>query len=443
MKHLIFGAGLLCAVFHGTLAHSDTIILRKDAPGNSGIQIAAGGWTEAAHTDLTYRVYKKIHAGPLSTYDFYYQMKIVPQFNPSHGWCSDKIDVGTFFNGLFGISDAALAVLKATIHYNYTSGQFVDFSNTSVPLLMVGRGSAPGGLTPGNGCYFDLTPSVEYPLIRYEGGGVDQDYDDFDIKFSVNGGKALTLNAVATIAALFSNFNAAFAWAQIKSAEVTALQSAAQTFQQALAAAGTSQDQVPTNFTMKLAGTDQGRLQISIPSLFGKQAPQGNLVIYVRRSASIVFDTSQSSIDSGSVLANDRLAGRQCSVSDIAKGACVASKTIRFALADAIKPLDATPPLNIFDPNTAEKQAKIYDLCQLVRTHLRETFHLSTLDEMIVRWALTKESGLQAAFSDPTKKAAIASATKRPADEVVSMCWNDGDSKTLASAASALNITLK
>ena len=426
---------------------ASTVVLSTNATGNVGILITGGGWNEASHTDRTYQTFEKVHDGPLGMYDFYYQMKIVPQFNPSHGWCSAGIDVGSFFRGLFGVSSAALGVLKATIHYNYTSGQYADFTNTSAPLLMVGFGQQAGGLTPGNGCYFDITPSVEYPLALYEGGGTGQDYDDFDLKFSINGGQALSLNAVATVAGLFSNFNAAFAWSQIKSAEVTAIQSAAQTFQQALASAGTAQVQATADYTLRLMGANQGRLQISLPALFGRQAPQGNLVIYLRRIGSIALDTALTTIDTGSVLSNDRVSARQCSVDNIAAGKCVTQNGsgTRSALASAaaIKQIDSAPPLDIFDPNNPVKQKEIYNLCQAVRTVLIDSFHLSTLDQMMVRWALTKESGLQDALKDPKKLAAIATATQHTANDVVSECWNDGDSKTINGVATALKITLK
>jgi hypothetical protein len=137
------------------------------------------------------------------------------------------------------------------------------------------------------------------------------------------------------------------------------------------------------------------------------------------------------------------LAARQCTVIDIAQGKCVTSPqgTFRFALAALLK--DSSLPLNIFDPNTPLQQAKIFNLCQLVRTYLRETFHLSTLDEMMVRWALTKESGLQDALKNPAKLAAIAAATKQAPDDIALMCWNDGDSKTLNSIMAALKISVK
>ena len=66
--------------------------------------------------------------------------------------------------------------------------------------------------------------------------------------------------------------------------------------------------------------------------------------------------------------------------------------------------------------------------------------HLSTVDQMLVRWALVKELGLAKVLLDPAAsqklltaiKTATASATL---DDIQSACWNDGDASVLKAVA--------
>lgn len=66
---------------------------------------------------------------------------------------------------------------------------------------------------------------------------------------------------------------------------------------------------------------------------------------------------------------------------------------------------------------------------------------LSTVDQMLVRWALTKQSGLQQVLRDKDKAAKLVyavnqgAATKVTLDDVKSACWNDGDDAVLAAVA--------
>ena len=96
-------------------------------------------------------------------------------------------------------------------------------------------------------------------------------------------------------------------------------------------------------------------------------------------------------------------------------------------------------PRNIFDPQG--KPELVYSLCQAVRDELDNEMMLSTVDHMLVRWALTKQSGLQQVLQDKDKSAKLvdainkASGTKLTLDDVKAVCWNEGDSGVLAAVA--------
>jgi hypothetical protein len=420
------------------LANADDFLLRRTTVGGNGVEIQTGGWSEGRHADETYKAFKKFRGAALGEFDYYYQLRVVPQFKTTFEECKESSPIARFFNQIVGVSDASLVVLKTGVTYRWASGQPVDFIKDATPLFIIGTGAKPNSLEPGNGCFFDVTQSPTFPLLRYGGGGANQQFDDFELKFSINGGKATTINAVANIAQLFTNFNTALAWNLATSAQAAALTAAATTFQNSLQAAGTFQSATTRNYTLK-----QGdRVRITIPALFGAS---NDLIIYSRRQASIAFDTSDPQITSVKVLEKEGLAARECIPPKIAAGTCELSKSVRESIAASsfVKAIDDKAPMNIFNPFVAEKQKLIFDLCEAVRTHIREKMRLTTLDEMMVRWALTKQTKLQDALKDPVKSAVIATATGRTVSELQQSCWNDGDEKTVRGVAALLNKTLE
>ncbi len=428
---------ILALLFSGT-ANADSILLKRDTVGGNGVEIQSGGWVEAKHADETYKAFRKLKGGPLGEYDYYYQLRVVPQFKTTFEECEESSAIARFFNQLAGVTDARLVVLKTGVTYRWASGQPVDFVKADTPLFIIGSGAKPNTLEPGNGCFFDVTQSPTFPLLRFGGGGSNQQFDDFELKFSVSGGKATSINSVATVAQLFTNFNTAFAWNLATSAQTAALAAAATTFQDALKASGTFSSATTRNYTLK-----QGdRLRITIPTLFGAK---NDLIIYPRRQASIAFDTADTVITPNKVIEKEGLAARECTPPKIASGNCELSKTIRESITASayVKAIDAQAPLNIYNPFVAEKQKLIYDLCEAVRTHIREKMRLTTLDEMMIRWAFTKQTKLQDALKDPVRSSAIATATGRSVAELKQSCWNEGDEKTVNEMAKLLGKSLQ
>lgn len=62
--------------------------------------------------------------------------------------------------------------------------------------------------------------------------------------------------------------------------------------------------------------------------------------------------------------------------------------------------------------------------------------HPSTVDQMLVRWALVKESGLAKVLLDPVASQKLLATVKADTpsttlDDIKAACWNDGDTGVL------------
>jgi hypothetical protein len=234
MRILSLSVAAFIAASAGAHATDMSPILPRSSSGNAGFVISAGGWDEdnSAHADDVYRALKKQKGAEPGAFDFYYQMIAARQYQPKQGWCNADLDVGTFLQGVFGTSQGAFAALKLNLNYVYDAGVKVAFFGTDSPILMLGRGQAAGAVTPGNGCFFQISPAFQTALYRYSGGGQDQDRFTFD--FGVVGGRATNLNAVSVVFGLFDKFNAAYNIATLKAGQESAIQSAANSFQTAI-----------------------------------------------------------------------------------------------------------------------------------------------------------------------------------------------------------------
>jgi hypothetical protein len=381
---------------------------------------------------------------------------------------------------LFGVTTGAIIVVKTDIQYRWTLGATVGFLSGDAGLLTAGIGpSTAPPATAGFGCYFDATLRPTFPLLQYGGGGVNDNYDDFLVKFIVIGGSVTKLNVIQNLLSLFSDISAAARWGTaingLAGPVSQGVQSAAGNFQTALQNAGTLQNQVSVEYTLKANGAPtDGRLAISIPNLFSQDKNSGNLAIYVRRTGSIILGTMGSTINLSTVFDNPEVANRQCNPAAIAVGNCnpgtgsgtagANADPLRIALAKILKPLDTgigdgTGLLTkLIDVTDQKREANAYTMCKGIRTAARELLHLSTLDEMMIRWAVTKEGGLQDALkaanalpkswplppgTAATDGVALAKATGAATlGALADMCWNDGDEQTFEGVAKALNKTI-
>jgi hypothetical protein len=454
-------------------------ILDSTQKASSGVSIVAGDWDAGSvsaprNADATYNAFSTLRKGALGQYDFYYSLEVVPQFSNNYSNCSSGPNVKSFLQQFFGTTTGAIVVVKTDVQYRWTTGTTISFLSNDAGLVVAGVGATTPPAAAGFGCYFDTTIRPTFPLLQYNGGGANDSYDDFVMKFIVTGGSALSLNLVSTVVSLFNDISAAVGWTAIVNGVAgpasQAAQKAAQSFQDALTKAGTVQNQVSVGYTLKAnGGPADGRLAITIPNIFGSDQNNGNLVIYVRRTGSIVLANMGSTINFSTVLDNPEIPARLCNLAAIASGSCgptaaasANTDPLRVTFAKQLKSLDSNGLgdgtgllTKLIDMNDKSRdQTKVFNLCKGIRTVAREFLHLSTLDETMVRWVFTKEGGLQDMMTsaeasakktppDLTDEDKLAKATGAPSfDELSSVCWNDGDQQTLEGIAKVLSKTI-
>jgi hypothetical protein len=408
------------------------IILNPTQSGNAGFSVVSTAWSEqnANHADNSYRAFKKASQKEPGAYDFYYSLRIAPQYPASNKpWCKTGISPWSFLKSFVGISDAGLALLKVSLSYKFDAGGTIDYVAGDAPLIMVGTGKKTGEITPGNGCFFDVTRSQDTPLLRYGGGGSDQDL--FQFKFFVTGGEAKSFNAISTVSSFFNAAAAAASMATFNPPAAALYDKATKKFEDALSDAGSFTGGTPANFEMKISDKPSQRVQISLPSLFGGKAPQGNLLIYIRRSSSIFLDTDQAKVTPADILSSQKLSFRGCGLNVLAKGRCLEAEPFSFVLPDLVKSVVQNLSSTIYDLKNDAVPPKVFALCKMVRTILRDKYRLTTIDEMYVRWALAKESGLLDTLNDKTALEALAKANGVTPEQIQAVCYNGGDEKIL------------
>jgi hypothetical protein len=363
-------------------------------------------------------------------------------------------------NQLFGIGTGALVLVKADIDYRWTSGTKVSFLSGDSGLIIAGVGPGTTSVQAGNGCLFDTTLRPTFPLLQYGGGGLNDNFDDFSIKFIVVGGKALSVNAVSDTVSLFGEISAATRWASVANGLVgpvsTAVQQTATTFQAAFQKAGTLQNQISSIYTLKAyapegADDKNSMVVITIPNLYGDNGSNGNMAIYVRRYGSLALANAGPTITPDTVFDNQELSNRQCNPVTIAQGTCNSANNIqplRIALANQLAAIDAgidknSPVKNLIDINDPARAKNTFAVCKGIRTVARTVLHVSTLDEMLIRWAFTSEGGLQDALaktgSAPDKDDAWAKTVgANSLAQLESVCWNKGDADTLRAVEASM-----
>lgn len=432
---LLTAAILAIASIQSASATDQLIVPPNEA--NKGLRIFESKLPSSGdYSDTTFKAFRSFRDGELLSQDFYYELRIAPQYHSSFAKCNDQPAIVRFFEHLFGAEKASMILLKSAIEAR-SQGGAIKYASDDTPatLLMVVRGSGKntGELTASNACSLSVTSAPTYPTFRFEGGSSEDAFDDVRLKFQIYGSTVVNENLLSNLNKLFTNISAAAAFVPLAGAAASGIAAATQQFDDALqkALSNAMATDVPDVYLK------QGRmLRITIPDLVGNQ---GSIVIYQRRRASFALETGDPQIDASRVLGNQTLPMRKCSPSDIAKGGCNANTDLRHTLYndDDLKKIDGALPPAILDPNNPDRQKQIYSLCLQLRDTLTQTLRLSTLDEMVVRWALLTNSQVMNALFDPSDKRAdaIAKATGHSLAEVQHACWNWGDYVTVKGVA--------
>ena len=420
--------------------------------GGYGLKIASDTWPDSSleYTDKTYQFFKAYQISKnnkMGAYDYYYRLKLntPTNFTATAADCKASPFLQSLLTSFFGIGKAGLILVNSTVSYEPVTGQNTSLITNSAPTLMFSQGATAGTLTPGNGCYLKETIGVEFPVIRFENGDPSSGKEVFHVNFDVSTGKELQSNAVNNALSLFSTASAAFAWTSIAAGKSSLLQKGAQAFDSAVSSAGTYNSQSPVNLTL----AQQGIIFLALPGL----SKSHMLEMFPYKSASIIL-APNTNLSPTTVLDSTDLAFRSCTLTAIAAGTCTAKPArIGIITGDFMGrvqlPSGYQLPLSIFDPDTHPEL--VYDLCGALRGQLDEGLRLSTIDQMLVRWAFTKQSTLQDALLDAVKSKKILDATTKVHPNVTSVaaiqgvCWNTGDAAALAYVTdrSRLNIQLQ
>jgi hypothetical protein len=425
---------LLATLAFTHLANAQKVLYSGTVGKKTGIQVLTDTTSDndTDYTDASYRTFKtyllqrKLAPGAK---DFYYRLKIrAPSTLISTSVdCSASPFLQSLLEDWFSFGKAALITINANVRYEPTTGENIDLVTNKAPVLMFSEGAQAGQLTTGHGCFLKEVIPTEFSPIRFDGGNVADGKDSFAVNLDISTGEKLDSKLISQALSLFGAASSAvFPWS------ATLTNNVAQTFDKAISDAGTFQSESPVNAILRPRST----LYIKVPLAFKKIV----LEILPYLSASVILN--QKEISPAGVLSSADLAQRTCTFQDVLAGNCKA-QPVRIALINGqyIKlvtlPDKYQLPASVFD---LEKPELILQLCQNVRLQLDDVWRLSTIDQMLVRWALTKESGLQKALADPAIAQKILTAVKtRTAaatlDDITTACWNAGDISVLSAVA--------
>ena len=374
-------------------AHASAEVLfsrNKSAPTWNGLQsygleIVADTWSDSdpQFADQTYKAFKGYQTSrkvPMGKYDYYYRLKVVTptSLRATTAACSPYFQ--TLAQAILGTSKAALVLVNAAISYEPAIGEVMPLIGSGTPLLMYSSGAAAGALTPGNGCYLKETVAVEFPVIQFE----DNDKEAFQVNFDVTTGQKLTSNLVTNLLALFTSANTAFAWNAITAGQQGLVTTASQQFENALNTADTFQSESPIMYELG----QKKVMYVALPYAYKQHVVE--MFPYV--SASIILSPNRT-LTPSDILINNNLETRTCSLTDVISAKCSLVTSARMSILGGKYvtnelPSGYTLPISIFDP---EGRPELVDkLCQNLRDELRETLRLSTIDQILVRWAFTK-----------------------------------------------------
>lgn len=396
---------------------------------SGGIRIAVENIpSDGDYTDATYKAFRSFRNKDLFSEDYYYTLRVYPSYKRTLSWCDDAAPIAKFLNQFFGTSKATLDVLRVGIEYRYTSGNGVAFAKEESPatLFMIGRGEESGTLKPGNGCFLNVTSIPTYPLFRYGGGGQEQNFDDFNLKFSIASGKVVNSHFLEHVNALFTRVGLAASFVPLAGAAATAIAATSQDLDGAIGSALNSNYAYPVSYVLK-----QGQLiRVSLPGAVGLS---GSIVMYPRRFGSIALDTADPKITAQHVLNRSELAARGCDAPSLVNKDCSKNnQTIKEALAIKIKLKDnKVTPIAIFDPSDPSYHKYALETCKQMRSALVGSLRLSTLDEMVVRWAILKDSQFLDVLKNEDRLKEVANAGDVSPTALIEACWNKGDDVTV------------
>lgn len=400
---------------------------------NSGLKISNGGWTARIHASDSYVELARVLGGKPGQFDYYYQLKLVPQISLSFKGCN-SLTAPQVLERIAGKTRNSLLIVKLGIGYRFTADSKASlFRDHDVPILFVGNNNDNDH--PRNGCFFSITNETVFPLFRYGGA---PDYEDFQIAVTVQRGTSVQYNLVKRVKETFSLFNAAYSWTDLSGARTTAFSAAAQQFEDAINGAGEQLQRYNQELRLVPHGDKPDRFVFTAPEFISLSA--GTLVLYPRLIASILIDTKAAhpgeTLSPESILGSRALSTRRCSSQILSSGMCdLRVETVHQSLLSKLAP---TAPA-VFDLNTDAGLAKVYDTCLRLRNYVTDDLELSTMDALAVRWSVVASAGLDKILADEKLAEPIVKATKITKPKLQEACWAPADETRFKAFVSAMN----
>lgn len=404
---------------------------------NSGLKISSGGWTAKTHASDSYAEFARIAGGALGPFDYYYQLKLVPQISLSFKGCN-SLSAPQVLERIAGKTRNSLLVVKLGIGYRFTADNKASlFRDRDVPILMVGNNNDNN--SPRNGCFFSITNETVFPLFRYGGA---TDYESFQVAVTVERGTSVQYNIVKRVKETFSLFNAAYSWTDLSGARTAAFSAAAQQFEDAINGAGEQLQRYNQELKLSPHAASPDRFVFTSPEFISLSA--GTLVLYPRLIASILIDskaaTPGATLSPESILGSRALSTRRCSAEILSKGYCdLKVETVHQSLLTRLAP--SAPA--IFDLDTEAGLAKVYDTCLRLRNFVTDEIELSTMDALAVRWSVMASSGLDGILADDKLAEPIVKATRIAKPKLQEACWAPADASRFKSFVTAMNRKLQ
>lgn len=401
-----------------------------------GVEVSPGGWKSANHSTDSYRALLLAQFNELGEYDYYYQLKLAPEMNPTFENCTKKP-----VSAIFGVTHMRTMLIKAGVRLRITGATPSLFADKQVPLLFVGFDSSTPG-TQKKGCFFEPSNKADLVISRNSGASVRASNEEFLISITAEMSEKREYALVKRLSELFTVFNAAYSWTSISSGKIDAVTKAADQFEKAINSANDFSTKTTGEFTLETRSGAAGRLQIAVPQFVARSS--GPIVFYTSLTASLLLDSKQPQkrrLDPSSILASSQLTTRKCSKEILEKKECTAkSETVHEALASALSK-EGNPIL--FNVYQQAGRAAVFETCQKIRFFATSRAELSTFDALLVRWAALHYFKVPQVFAVKEEREKLAKENGVPPDRLVEECWNDEDSAKLTRFVDAMNYTLR
>ncbi len=396
-------------------------------PGGWNLHPAKGRSTSA---ERSYQVLHEIRKGKLRGFDYYYQLKIIPQFKLTFETCNSNVTIGDVLEKIVGKTKQFLISVTLSIRRRKNNVSFESVFSNKQPILLAGRGADREGKAS-TGCLFEQIAEFRTPFfLRKIPSNLSsrlQDIDDFDLNYKVTVSTQLTLNAVEQMTGLFKELSgivseiSQFSDIVGKRTElILKHKGTASRFEKALNSVGKKMNSFSGSDELETDGSTKSRFVITLPNVVHKDS--GNIVIYTRLSASKIIDVL-GELPSGPeiVFRSDALVSHH------------PKKTLRKKLSELLGTKAGGELIEVrlkdLDLDAKAQREQLAGKCKVLRRVLAEDMGLSTVDSLLLRRAVLQDSKIFGKVSSLEEIKALVAYTAADPAEIADACWNKQDAQ--------------